>query len=82
MKWQLKDIVTWTNGKLISEFDTAFDFIGSDTRKDLSGQIFIALKGDNYDAHDYLDQAVAAGAKALLVHRLESKFENLTVAED
>ena len=77
MKWQLKDIVNWTNGILISENETAFDVIGTDTRKDLSRQIFIALKGENYDAHDYLDQAVNAGATALLVHRLDPKFENL-----
>ena len=77
MKWQLNDIVTWTNGKLISENETAFNDVGTDTRKDLSGQIFIALKGENYDAHDYLDQAVLKGAKALIVHRLDPKFENL-----
>ena len=77
MKWQLEDIVKWTSGNLISAFTNTFDSIGTDTRSDLSGKVFIALKGDAFDAHDYLDKAVEKGATALIVHRLDAKFENL-----
>lgn len=77
MKWSLDNIKNWTSGKVLSNFRNEFDFIGTDTRADLSGKIFIALKGESYDAHDYLDQAVLKGATALIVHRIDSKFEIL-----
>lgn len=77
MKWSLHQIETWTNGKTLSSFETHFDAIGTDTRVDLTGKVFVALKGDSYDAHDYLDQAVQKGAAALIVHRLDAKFADL-----
>jgi UDP-N-acetylmuramoyl-tripeptide--D-alanyl-D-alanine ligase len=77
MKWTLQQIKDWTNGKILSTHATEFNEIGTDTRKNLTGQIFIALKGDAFDAHDFLDLAVKAGASALLVHSLPEKFESL-----
>jgi UDP-N-acetylmuramoyl-tripeptide--D-alanyl-D-alanine ligase len=44
--------------------------VGTDTRTDLSGRLFVALRGDRHDAHDHLGAAVAAGAGALLVERV------------
>ena len=77
MKWSLKQITEWTNAKVISQSHTEFSEIGTDTRKDLTGQVFIALKGDAYDAHAYLGQAVAKGATALIVHSWPEKFHHL-----
>lgn len=77
MKWNLNQIAQWTNAKVISQAATEFTGVGTDTRKDLSGQVFVALKGDAYDAHDFLDQAAAQGAGVLVVHRLDEKFESL-----
>jgi UDP-N-acetylmuramoyl-tripeptide--D-alanyl-D-alanine ligase len=77
MKWTLQQIANWTNGKIISEKTTEFSEIGTDTRTDLTGQVFIALKGDAYDAHDFLKQATEKGAAVLLVHRLTPEAEAL-----
>lgn len=77
MKWNLKQIAQWTRAQIVSEPYKEFSEIGTDTRKNLTDQIFIALKGDTYDAHNYLDQAVAKGAKALLVHELPDQFKHL-----
>lgn len=77
MKWNLHQIEKWTQANIVSEHQQEFSEIGTDTRKDLTGQIFIALKGDSYDAHQYLDQAVQKGATALIVHELPEKFQNL-----
>ncbi len=41
----------------------------SDTRTLSPGALFTALRGEHFDAHDFLDQALAAGAAALLVRR-------------
>ena len=41
--------------------------VGTDTRADLTGRLFIALRGERHDAHDHLEQAWAAGAAAAVV---------------
>ena len=75
--WSLDQINQWVKGKIVSSFQTDFNQVGTDSRQPLTGQVFIALKGDQFDAHEYLDQAVTAGAGLLIVDRLESRFENL-----
>ncbi len=77
MKWQLQTLAKWTGGRVVAELATEFTGFGTDTRKDLTGQLFIALKGDSYDAHQFLDRAVQSGAAVLLVHELPTQFEYL-----
>ncbi len=43
--------------------------VGIDTRGDLNGKAFVAIRGERYDGHDFLGRARAAGARVLLVHR-------------
>jgi len=43
--------------------------VSTDTRTVRPGELFVALRGEHHDAHDYLGQARAAGAAALLVER-------------
>lgn len=77
MKWNLQQIAKWTEGKVVSQKQTDFSELGTDTRIDLKNKIFIALKGESYDAHDYLDKAVQAGAGLLIVHSWPEKFHFL-----
>ena len=74
MKWTLEQIAQWTDGKIISTLQKNFDEVGTDTRTDLSGQVFFALKGDHYDGHVYLEQAIAKGAGLLVVHNWPEKL--------
>ncbi|HEX3031642.1 MAG TPA: UDP-N-acetylmuramoyl-tripeptide--D-alanyl-D-alanine ligase, partial [Bacillota bacterium] len=41
--------------------------VSTDTRKITPGSLFVALRGERFDAHDFLEQAVEKGAGALLV---------------
>lgn len=43
--------------------------ITTDTRKIGKGDVFVALKGERFDGHDYLGDAVRDGASALVVSR-------------
>jgi len=49
----------------------AFTGIATDTRTVREGNVFVALRGENFDAHDFLDRAVQAGATALVVSRAD-----------
>ncbi len=41
--------------------------VGIDTRGDLDGKAFVAIRGERYDGHDFLDRAGQAGARVLIV---------------
>ncbi len=43
--------------------------VSTDTRSVRAGELFVALHGERFDAHDYVGHALAAGASALLVDR-------------
>ena len=63
----------WTLARLAQALDggpaDAREIAGitTDTRRIQPGECFVALKGEQFDAHDFLGQAVAAGATALVV---------------
>ena len=43
--------------------------VHSDSRSLCAGDLFVALKGEHFDAHDFLPQARASGAVAALAER-------------
>ena len=64
----LTTLTEWTGGRLLTGDPHAI--VGSvctDTRKIIPGCLFVALKGERFDAHDFARQAIEAGAAAVLV---------------
>ena len=51
---------------LVGDGSTAFQRVHSDTRSLQAGDLFVALKGARFDAHNFLPQAQAVGAVAAL----------------
>lgn len=47
--------------------DTLFGSVGADSRSIQRGQLFVALKGEHFDGHDFVQQAIQQGAAAVLV---------------
>jgi len=66
--WTIDDVVEGTGGKLIQRGSRIPMSVGTDTRAELEGTVFIALKGDRFDAHDFLEKA-AERAAVLVVHK-------------
>jgi UDP-N-acetylmuramoyl-tripeptide--D-alanyl-D-alanine ligase len=52
--------------------ETAFSSVSTDTRKLETGQLFVALKGENFDANNFLAEAAEKGASAVLTSRTEA----------
>jgi UDP-N-acetylmuramoyl-tripeptide--D-alanyl-D-alanine ligase len=73
----LNDILISTGGTCLSKNKDLFQGVGTDTRNDLNGKLFVALKGDSVDAHDFLEQAVAHKAAGLLISRITFEVEKL-----
>lgn len=47
-----------------------FTEVSTDTRRIAPGSLFVALKGESFDAHDFLAKAFEAGAAAAVVSRI------------
>ncbi|MBB6115618.1 UDP-N-acetylmuramoyl-tripeptide--D-alanyl-D-alanine ligase [Rahnella inusitata] len=77
----LQTLAAALNAELIGN-DTQIDSVTTDTRQVTPGGLFIALKGEKYDAHDFAEEAVKAGSGALLVSkRLPVDVPQLVVAD-
>ncbi|HSD39263.1 MAG TPA: UDP-N-acetylmuramoyl-tripeptide--D-alanyl-D-alanine ligase [Rhodocyclaceae bacterium] len=52
--------------------DCEFTAVGTDTRADLTGALYIALRGERFDGNAFVKEAAAAGAVAALVDKRET----------
>lgn len=55
-------------GRLVGE-DRVFDCISTDSRSLPAGALFVALRGERFDGHEFANAAAARGAGGLLVER-------------
>lgn len=62
-------LATWTGGTWSALPGGALTGFNQDTRSLTAGQVFVALKTDKRDGHDFLAEAAARGAGAALVGR-------------
>lgn len=76
-EFTIPQILEATQGKTLSTVTKSFIGVGTDTRAALTDQIFIPLRGDRFDAHDFLHQAAAKGAKCLIIDRPEAATSEL-----
>jgi UDP-N-acetylmuramoyl-tripeptide--D-alanyl-D-alanine ligase len=58
-----------------------FNEVSTDTRTIQPGALFVALKGERFDAHDHLPAAAAAGAAAAVVRRGSAPVPGLVLLE-
>ena len=75
--WKVESIVAATKGKCITACNssTKLASINTDSRTIQPGDIFVALKGERFDAHDYLEQVADANAGCLIVdHEVQNPF--------
>lgn len=69
------------HGNLIGD-DSAFDCVGTDSRAVRPGQLFIALKGEHFDGHDYAKQALEQGAAGVVLEKNTANLSPAIVVED
>jgi len=54
--------------------DAAFEGVSTDSRSAPAGALFVALRGETFDAHDFLDQVAARNVAAVVVEKLPENF--------
>ena len=64
----VRDILTAVKGKLLSgNMEEILTGVSTDTRKIKKGELFLAIKGDRFDGHSFILDAVSKGAGGVLV---------------
>jgi len=65
--FKVNELLKATGGCLIScREDTAIKGISIDSRTVRKGEAFIAIKGSNFDGHDFIDKAIKKGASCII----------------
>ena len=81
MHLSLAQVASVLNVDLIGE-DCEFSQVSINTRTLEAGDLFVAIKGDNFDAHDYIQQAEDRGACGLVVERpVDSTLSQIIVTD-
>ncbi len=70
MRGSLQQLVEAIPGARLVGPDASFDGVSTDSRKVKAGALFVALVGETFDAHDFLDQVAGQGVAAVVVSRL------------
>ncbi len=66
-EFTIGEVLAATGGKLTCEYRKAFSGVSADTRTLRPGNLFVALKGEKFDAHDFLLRAVDSGAAGVVI---------------
>ncbi len=68
--FSLRDALGWLDiGVLHGRGDEMVDGVCTDSRRLAAGQLFVALRGERFDAHDFVARAGGQGAAAVMVER-------------
>ena len=62
----LSEAARATHGQLVGQ-DGVFEGVTTDSRKVSAGDLFVALRGDRFDGHDFVSQCFSQGAVGALV---------------
>lgn len=70
-----------TNGVLVKGSNNIkFGGVATDTRKIRCGDLFIALKGERFDGHDFIRQAIEYGAAGVVVSKDTDDIADVNIA--
>jgi len=70
--WHSSQIIEAVRGELLyGDSEDSFAGIAIDSRTISKGDLFVAIKGQNYDGHDFIANAVENGAAGLLISKSE-----------
>jgi len=79
--FKVNELLRATRGRLISgKTSTVVKGISIDSRTIKPQEAFIAIKGPNFDGHNFVEEAIKRGAKAVIFQRQGSRVKGKEVA--
>ena len=65
----------FAGARLAGRVDTAFAGVSTDSRQAGLGSLFVALRGERFDAHDFLNEVARQGVAAVVVEALPEGWD-------
>ena len=76
----LQTLAGFVDGSLSATSNPLLSRVTTDSRTVGPGDVFVVLKGDKFDAHDFIPQVISAGAAAVVVSRIDASWQIDTCA--
>jgi UDP-N-acetylmuramoyl-tripeptide--D-alanyl-D-alanine ligase len=76
----LQTLSNFAAGTLRGDGSCLVTNVNTDSRKITAGEVFVALTGDKFDAHDFVPQVATAGAAAVVVSKVSPAWGTLPCA--
>ena len=73
--WTADELVAATGGTLHGRVTQPLNGVTIDSRNFAPGDIFVAIKGETHDGHDFAANALKAGAGLAIVSRVDGRDE-------
>ena len=79
ISFKLSELAIFGNYKLLGQ-DVVINKVSTDSR-DCKDALFVALKGERFDGHDYIGKAVENGAIAIVSSKVldPNTFKNVSI---
>ncbi len=76
VRWNERHLLTATGGEVVAGRQRdLLHKISTDSRNLQCGDVFVALNGETFDGHAYIDAAVANGAAVVIAERIPQRLE-------
>ena len=76
-KRSVQDLAKILGANVLGAQQGEFQGVSTDSRQIKPGDLFFALVGEKFDAHQFLEKAFESGAKAMVLHRWDSRLVDL-----
>jgi UDP-N-acetylmuramoyl-tripeptide--D-alanyl-D-alanine ligase len=67
IRWACRQLAQWAGAVLHGAGEVVCHGISTDSRTTKPGDLYIALRGERFDGHAFIDQAIAQGAAAVML---------------
>jgi UDP-N-acetylmuramoyl-tripeptide--D-alanyl-D-alanine ligase len=67
--WKASDMASWVGGDLVDGPSDPIAAVETDSRRLSAGAAFVAIRGEHFDGHDFVGEAIASGAVLAVVER-------------
>ena len=82
-KININEVVSAAKGRLVrGDKDISVSAVSIDTRTIKEGELFVAIKGDRFDGHDFVLQAFEMGACGAVIDRSQSDKIEKRIKDD
>ncbi|MGW8272821.1 MAG: UDP-N-acetylmuramoyl-tripeptide--D-alanyl-D-alanine ligase [Thermodesulfovibrionales bacterium] len=77
----LEAIVAATSGRILSRYAETFHGVSIDSRTIGEGELFVALRGERFDGHDFVGEALKRGSGAIVSEILRAPVSERTLIQ-